>query len=154
VSSLLRQNTFLDRINDEFFHPRGLYCLVMTWQPDSPSLHVSIDITSTIADRMAAPQGTGAKIKRAMKASSATANVEFTECAALVFPKLDELAVATGEEAETKKAKIKHYKGFADTYFDRRSQAKHVSVMSFGVNPSCEGQLSCLGLCGLPILSD
>ena len=101
----------------------------MTWQPDSPSLHVSVDITSTIADRMTAPEGTGAKIKRAMKTSSGTGNIEFTECAALVFPKLDELAVATGEEAETKKEKIKHYKGFADTYFDRRAQAKHVSVL-------------------------
>ncbi|KAJ9611130.1 hypothetical protein H2200_004313 [Cladophialophora chaetospira] len=130
IQSRKRQNTFLDRINEEFFHPRGLYCVVMTWQPDSPTLNVSVDITSTIADRMAAPQGTGAKIKRAMKSSSGTGNIEFTECAALIFPKLDELAVATGEEAETKKAKLKHYKGFADTYFDRRAQAKHA-----GKNP-------------------
>jgi hypothetical protein len=102
---------------------------VLTWRPDAPTLHVSVDMTSTIADRMEAPEGTGEKIKRSMKTSSGTGNIEFTECAALVFPKLDELAVATGDHAETKREKIKHYKGFAGTYFDRRAQAKHVSAV-------------------------
>ena len=98
----------------------------MTWWPESPNLHITIDITSTIAHRMEAPQGTAEKIKRKMKTSSGTSNVEFTDCAALVFPKLDELAITTGSKAETKE-KLRHYKGFADTYFDRRAQAKHMS---------------------------
>ncbi|KIW23610.1 uncharacterized protein PV07_11797 [Cladophialophora immunda] len=130
IQSRKRQNTFLDRINDEFFRPRGLYCLVLTWQPDTPTLHTSVDVTSTVAERVSTPHGTGAKIKRAMKTSSGPNTVEFTECAALVFPKLDELAVQTGDEAERKRDKVKHYKGFADVYFDRRAQAKHA-----GKNP-------------------
>lgn len=125
-----RQNTFLDRINDEFFRPRGLYCLVMTWKPESPTLMLEVDISSSIADRMSTPDGLGAKTKRAMKTSSREGKIEFTECATLVYPKLDDLVASTGAEAETKKEKMKHYKGFADRYFDQRAQAKHVCLPS------------------------
>ncbi|OAP63157.1 hypothetical protein AYL99_02384 [Fonsecaea erecta] len=130
IQSRKRQNTFLDRINDEFFRPRGLYCLVMTWQPDTPTLHTSVDVTRTVAARMATPESTGAKVKRAMKTSAGASGVEFAECAPLVFPELDELAVQTGAEAECKRDTLKHYKSFAEVYFDRRAQAKHA-----GENP-------------------
>ncbi len=122
-----RQNTFLDRINDEFFRPRGLYCLVLTWQPDYTGLRTSVDLSATVASRMAAPTGAAGKLKRAMKTSSAASDIEFTECAPLVYPKLDELAAQTGDVAERKRDKLKHYKEFSATYFDRRAQAKHVS---------------------------
>jgi len=98
---------------------------------------MSVDINSTIAQRTAAPQGSMGKLKRAMKTSSAVGDVEFTECAALVFPKLDELAVATGDEAQGKREKLKHYKNFSETYFDRRAQAKHVSSNPNTFRPSC-----------------
>ncbi|KIV86735.1 hypothetical protein PV11_02330 [Exophiala sideris] len=123
VQSRERQNTFLDRINDEFFQPRGLYCLVLTWQPDSIELHTQIDLNATISQREASVHGMD-KFKRNMKTGSAVGDVEFTECATLVFPKLDELADQHGPDADSKKAKLKHYKAFSETYFDRRAQAK------------------------------
>ncbi len=131
-----RQNTFLDRINNEFFRPHGLYCLVMTWEPDVQDMHYQIDVTSTIHQRIQPAQGMG-KLKRSMKTSSGVGDVEFTECAALVFPALDELAVQEGGEAEKKRDKLKHYKGFAATYFDRRAQAQLVRSHSpFAPHPS------------------
>jgi len=68
------------------------------------------------------------KFKRNMKTGSAVGDVEFTECATLVFPKLDELADQHGPEADNKKARLRHYKAFSETYFDRRAQAKLVSI--------------------------
>ncbi|KAI1615166.1 hypothetical protein EDD37DRAFT_649834 [Exophiala viscosa] len=123
VQTRERQNTFLDRINDEFFQPRGLYCLVLTWQPDSTELHTPIDLNATIAQREEHVHGMD-KLKRNMKTGSAVGDVEFTECATLVFPKLDELADQHGPDADSKKAKLRHYKAFSETYFDRRAQAK------------------------------
>jgi hypothetical protein len=79
---------------------------------------------------MAPPVGTGQKLKRTMKTSSGKGNVEFTKCAALVYPQLDQLETATGGEVETGKEKLKHYKSFVGTYFDRRAQAKEVSSSS------------------------
>jgi hypothetical protein len=93
-------------------------------------MHTSIDVTSTIAQRETSVHGVD-KVKRSMKSSSAAGDIEFTECASLVFPALDELAVEQGPEADSKRAKLKHYKSFSDIYFDRRAQAKHVSTESF-----------------------
>ncbi|KAK4945607.1 hypothetical protein LTR10_015226 [Elasticomyces elasticus] len=126
IQSRKRQNTFLDRINDEFFRQRGLYCLVLTWQPESSELHTSMDLTGTIAQRETPVHGID-KVKRSMKTGSAVGDVEFTECATLVFPHLDILAAQEGGDAESKKAKLKHYSAFAGTYFDRRAQAKYAA---------------------------
>jgi hypothetical protein len=39
-------------MSPEFFQPRGLFCLVMTWKPESPALYEEIDLTSTISSNV------------------------------------------------------------------------------------------------------
>jgi hypothetical protein len=49
-----RTNKFLYKINEEFFRPQGLYCLVMTWNPNTNQRIQQLDITSSIASHRAA----------------------------------------------------------------------------------------------------
>jgi hypothetical protein len=101
----------------------------MTWKPSDPSLNVSVDVTSTtaVASHIPPSSTTTSTTKHSTQKSSGTHAVEFTECAALVFPTLDDIATSKTPEAEGMKAKLKHYKGFATEYVDRRAQAEHVS---------------------------
>lgn len=129
---IFRTNTFLDRANNEFFRPRGLFCLVMTWNSESDQRTDTIDITSTISNRVALQSSSSKTQKIKDQFSSSNGNtfgdIEFPEVAPLVFPALDKLADETGEEAATKKEKLKKAKNFASEYFDRRAVAKYVSI--------------------------
>ncbi|KAK8902849.1 hypothetical protein QC760_008351 [Botrytis cinerea] len=42
IHSRQRTNSFLDAMNNQFFRPRGLYALVLTWNPDDGS-HTSME---------------------------------------------------------------------------------------------------------------
>jgi hypothetical protein len=64
----------------------------------------------------------------------------FPDAAPLVFPALDELAAATGEDAEKQKGRLRRIGNFADNYMDRRAQAKYQgenpdSLLSQGPKP-------------------
>jgi hypothetical protein len=132
-SSLLtvmsRTNSFLNQINNEFFRPRGLYCLIMTWNPESSETHTSVNITSTISSSLnTTGSGLGQKLKNNLRVSSGNTygDLEFPETAPLIFPGLDSLAAQTGEEAVRKRDKLKKGQNFVEEYWDRRAQAKYV----------------------------
>jgi hypothetical protein len=131
---------FLDRANNEFFRPRGLFCLVMTWNPESDQSTDTIDITGAISSRVAAQSNTNRAHRLTDQFSSSNGNtsgdIEFPQVAPLVFPALDELADQTGEEATTKKEKLKKAKNFVSEYFDRRAVAKYVSLLLLQPRPS------------------
>jgi hypothetical protein len=38
-----RTNSYLDKANEEFFHPRNLHCMVMTFKRDDPNVLLDID---------------------------------------------------------------------------------------------------------------
>ncbi|KAK4696315.1 hypothetical protein P7C71_g1578, partial [Lecanoromycetidae sp. Uapishka_2] len=143
VQSRSRTNTFLDKINDEFFRPRGLYCLVMTWDPDSAVTHSSIDVTSTITASLNHSGGMD-KIKNNLRSSSGTTygEVDFPQAAPLIFPALDNLAGQTGEEAIRKRDKIKKKANFVDEYYDRRAQAKYNVVYLMIVNMPSDAEMA------------
>jgi hypothetical protein len=96
-------------MNKEFFQPRGLYCLLMTWNPELP------DAPATTID-----------LRHKFKSSDGKAygNI-FPEVAPLVFPQIDQLA--SDQDAEKKFAKMKKKKEFVAGYMDKRAQAKFVS---------------------------
>lgn len=48
TSESYRINTFLDRVNAEFFQPRGLFCLIVTWRPDINKTHETVNIEDPI----------------------------------------------------------------------------------------------------------
>ncbi|KAI0130458.1 hypothetical protein BJ170DRAFT_315774 [Xylariales sp. AK1849] len=129
LQSRQRTNKFLLQINDEFFRPKGLYCLVMTWRPDSGDLHERVDMTTTVTSAMSSYNaGVFSKFKNS--SGKTYGDFDFPEAAPLVFPTLDVLGTAQGEEAAKLKDKLKKKKVFIDNYYDRREQAKYA-----GKNP-------------------
>lgn len=129
IHSRTKTNGFLDKINEEYFKPKGLVALLMTWKPQDPSVvtTVDFDMGSTIVKPSTGSGGMFGKIQNRMKSSSAATSFEFPETAPLIFPGLDELASPTPESPETEVKKqnaIKRSGSFLTEYFDRRAVAK------------------------------
>lgn len=124
--SCVRTNTFLNRINKNYFQPRGLYCLLMTWNPESDEMSQPVSMATNVVTAM------GSKNK--FKGSNGTTYGEgmFPEVAPLVFPGLDHLQDQTGGNAVHWQKKMKSKKAFVDDYFDRRATAKYVSLAQLG----------------------
>ncbi|KAE8454177.1 hypothetical protein EG329_005102 [Mollisiaceae sp. DMI_Dod_QoI] len=133
-----RTNEFLDRVNKEFFRPRGLYALVMTWRPEIASdkqaaTSTDVDLTSTITSALPSDNGsTLSQVQRKMKTSdgktygdNAFEAFGFAEVAPLVFPTLDELEGKDSEAAKKYKTKGKGGQGFVASYFDKRAMARY-----------------------------
>lgn len=129
VQSRTKTNAFLDKVNEEYFKPRGSIALLMTWKPQDPSAvaTVNFDLGTTIAKASSGSnKGMLTNIQRRMKSSSAATSFEFPETAPLIFPALDKLASSTSDDpvVETKKQNIvKRGGGFVGDYLDRRAVA-------------------------------
>ncbi|KAH8808790.1 hypothetical protein F5884DRAFT_382191 [Xylogone sp. PMI_703] len=146
IHSRHRTATFLDTVNDEFFRPRGLFCLVMTWNPESDATETSVNLTTTISTAIdehdTSPTGMS-KLKHNLQRSSGNTygEVDFPETAPLIFPGLDKLQEHTSEEAKSKREKLKRTKKFVSEYYDRRAQAEYAgqnlnSALSKSPKPS------------------
>lgn len=98
----------------------------MTWKPESSAVTEEIDMTSTITQNI---NTTDPSMRQKFKNSSGTTvgDLTFPEAAPLVFPELDKLDEANGEEAKKTKAKMRATMSFVGNYYDRREQAKYVS---------------------------
>jgi hypothetical protein len=130
-----RTNSFFDKVNREFFQPRGLYCLVMTWNPelpDAPSTAVDLNSLVSNAAGSASSQSSNTlgRLRHRFKSSNGKAygNI-FPEVAPLIFPEIDRLA--SDQNAGKKLSKMKRRKEFVGGYLDKRAQAKFVSIKSF-----------------------
>jgi hypothetical protein len=123
-----RQNKALDRLNEEFFRPRGLFCLVMTWDPVSFDARTNIDVNATIQNTM---DSQGRMSHKFQSSNGVTNGMESMQTAELIFPGLDILATATNDEQKGFKKKMERGKLFVDDYMDRRAQAKFVSTYIF-----------------------
>jgi hypothetical protein len=113
-------------MNNEFFKPRGLYCLIMTYKPDSTKTHAQVDITQTISSSMTPASSSTKQAFKNLRLSSGKTygELELPEAAPLIFPALDNLSAA-----ETQ-SKMKSSQKFVADYYDRRAQAKYA-----GENP-------------------
>lgn len=116
-------------MNGEFFRPHGLYCLVMTYKPESSATHASVDITKAISSSMAPAESTMRQTFKNMRLSSGKTygELEMPEAAPLIFPDLDKLADETSAEGVKKQNKLKNTQKFVADYFDRRAQAKYAA---------------------------
>jgi hypothetical protein len=114
-------------MNKEFFEPRGLYCLIMTYKPDSSAAHARIDINQTISNYMEPASSKGRQTLRNMRMSSGKTygELEMPEAAPLIFPALEALAASPSEGAAQTTSKLKDSQKFVADYFDRRAQAKY-----------------------------
>ncbi|KAF5012464.1 hypothetical protein FDECE_1516 [Fusarium decemcellulare] len=115
-----RSNKFLNKMNEEFFRPRGLCCLVMTWRPDSGKQHEDIDLTSTIASSMDSYSSFTGKFKTSD--GKTYGDFALPEAAPLIFPTLDVLDAADSEEAKGLKQSLGKKKNFIADYYDKRAQ--------------------------------
>ena len=120
-----RTSTFLDVMNEQLFKPRGLYAIIMTYQPDAqrPVDARPMDIKDVIS-KWTDPEAK--QWKRHLKPSSGKTygEMELPESAPLVFPAIDEVVEAGDQE---KANKMKGSMKFVSSYYDKRAQAKYVS---------------------------
>lgn len=125
-----RTNSFFNKVNREFFQPRGLYCLVMTWNPELPDApSTAVDLNSLVSNAAGSAQSSNTlgRLRHRFKSSDGKAygNI-FPEVAPLIFPEIDR--IASDQNAGKKLSKMKQRKEFVGGYLDRRAQAKFVST--------------------------
>lgn len=120
-------------MNNEFFMPRGLYCLMLTYKPESSATHASVDISKAIASSLDDTTTGFKKSLKNIKLSSGTTygELEMPQAAPLIFPALDQIADVEGSENAKKSNKFKNSNKFVTDYYDRRAQAKYVSSFTF-----------------------
>lgn len=127
IQGRVKTNSFLDKINAEFFMPRGLFCLVVTWNPEAGDARTAVDF-ETLAKKAMANTGKNPMTKLKKSNASTHGEFEWPEIAPLVYPTPDELAAT---QAAAKKAEqtssLQKKKVFVEDYMDRRAQAKFVS---------------------------
>jgi hypothetical protein len=105
--------------------------MVLTWNPDSDSTHVNVDINETVASNVHSKSSILSTSKNSLRPSMGNTNgLPFTETAPIIFPALDELDQYQNGETKGVKEKLKHMYAFTGDYFDRRAQAKYVSIHS------------------------
>ncbi|RAL16213.1 uncharacterized protein BO97DRAFT_440028 [Aspergillus homomorphus CBS 101889] len=125
AQSRYRQNKALDRLNQEFFQPRGLYCLVMTWDATAADdARINMNINTTVQNTM---DSQGRMSHKFQSSNGVTNGMESMQTAELVFPGLDFLATATQDEQAGFKKKLARGKMFVDDYLDRKAQAKFLA---------------------------
>ncbi|GIJ84641.1 hypothetical protein Asppvi_003490 [Aspergillus pseudoviridinutans] len=127
IVSSHRYHTVMDQMNEQFFQPRGLYAMVLTWNPETDATNVGINLNETISKNLTPPEGISKVVYQYKPSMGNTNGVAFTETAPLVFPALDKLEDDHSKAAKTTKEKIKSAKNFSGEYFDRRAQAKYAA---------------------------
>ncbi|KAH0162659.1 hypothetical protein KCU67_g5855, partial [Aureobasidium melanogenum] len=126
MQARFRTTTALRKLNEEFFQPRGLYCLIMTWNPDSNNRVERVNINETVATLNKGSQGvSGVQDKFRSSDGTTYGELAFPEVAPLVFPTLDELAAQTGPEAAKKKSNVAKGMTFVANYWDKRATAEY-----------------------------
>ncbi|KAK5996209.1 Burnettramic acids biosynthesis cluster protein E [Cladobotryum mycophilum] len=154
-----KTNTFLNKMNADFFRPLGLIAVILTWKPSKPGEVVTqarFDAALETAASNVSESQPG--IRNKMQASNATTNFEWPESAPLVFPNLDKLATtAEGremiDEAAAAAAEKKPNGGargmiFAMEYMDKRAQAQWAAdhptsgLANLGVEPEFHSRFS------------
>ncbi|KAF9880500.1 FAD binding domain protein [Colletotrichum karsti] len=141
AQSRFKSNTFLDRVNEDFFAPHGLVCFVATWKPDTSESEVAVGFdgkTSTSGSESELPRdktetpdekrpekdqfkNIQQKFARRMKAHNGAFG--WSQPAPLVFPaSLEKLKNSQGKVDEKKKNALDRAEIWLDGYLDKRSQ--------------------------------
>ncbi|KAG9495326.1 hypothetical protein J7337_013565 [Fusarium musae] len=123
VQGRQRSNKFISQMNEQYFYPKGLCCLIMTWRPDSGTSHEVVDLTSTVASSIGSYDSS---FTNKFKTSSGKTYGDFAlpEAAPLIFPTLDVLAEADSEESKGLKQSLGEKRAYIQDYYDKRAQAQ------------------------------
>ena len=114
-------NKYLERANEQIFEKRGLYAMIMTFEPTSMNVNEAIDVNTHVGHTVGHTVGSEVRTHRSnrFRTSSGTTRgrLRLPEAAPLVFPDLSELPEYQGASRMNKT-------GFFNDYLDRRAQAK------------------------------
>ncbi|KAI0113518.1 hypothetical protein F4814DRAFT_422033 [Daldinia grandis] len=119
MRSRKNQNAFLLKMNDELFQPRGLYCFIMAYNPESNNTLIQRDLNTGI--------NTQADARSEFRSNDGvTGPIEFPASAELVFPALEDTS-SDDEEGEggTKRGVSKAVDGFNERK-DLKAQRKYL----------------------------
>ena len=139
-----RTNSFLNQMNDQFFQPRGLFCMVMKYNSQEGASHETVDTSSTIMKSLTTSDSrTKEQMKRFQAASGTTrGEIEMPEAAPLIFPELDR--VEEIDENGKPRGGLKKTGQVIANYFDKRAQAKFVRTkMRFLIHSSLMNVTGC-----------
>ena len=143
ISSRGKTNSFLDKINDSFFAPRGLIALMISWKPSERNELVTtsnFDMNPAISSAMAHSESRGIKkVNHTFETSNGISAFEWLETAPLIFPKLDDLVEfeADRNPAQVKKQNaIMRSSKFVEEYMDRRARAKWAGKNPHSILPN------------------
>jgi hypothetical protein len=125
VQGRYKTNRFLDKVNKDFFMPKGLFCLVLTWNPETSDARTAVDFEGMAAKVM---EKDGNPLASLRKSNGKTyGEFQWPETAPLIYPALDDLAGTTDGGMQAKKSSLQKKRRFVEDYMDRRAQAKFVS---------------------------
>lgn len=123
----VQANTFLQKLNQGFFQPRGLYCLVLSFDNTHEEAMSDELLAAAIATTSDAKTGVRKYTDKLRTHSGTTGPSEFPESAPLVFPVLDWLETNADAEQAEKLGRYKKFRKFVADYYDRRAQAEYAA---------------------------
>ncbi|KAI4854256.1 hypothetical protein E4T44_00295 [Aureobasidium sp. EXF-8845] len=145
VQGRYKTNRFLDKINKEFFMPKGLFCLVLTWNPETSDARSAVDFEAMAAKVM---KNDGKPMTSLRKSNGKTyGEFQWPEMAPLIYPDLHDLAAASDETEKAKRSSLQKKRQFVEDYMDRRAQAKFAmenpnSALAAGPKPQFTSRFS------------
>lgn len=117
-----RTNNFLDDMNERIFKPRGLYAMIMKYNPNA---NTTLDVQQMDASSLIVNRGAHENDFFRKRASGETqGELEMPEAAPLVFPALDD--VAQSGDIEKRNAFMRSTK-FVSNYYDKRTQLEYAT---------------------------
>lgn len=116
--------------------PRGLFCLLMTYAPESKEAILDLDMNNTITSARTPEKGFH-RVKQKYQTANATANSTFDQFSPLIFPDLHNPDVdeATKKKYEVLLGKVHRAMEGVEEYYDKRDQAKFVSPLYITSTP-------------------
>ncbi|KAL4910010.1 hypothetical protein BDW74DRAFT_165272 [Aspergillus multicolor] len=123
----VQANAFLQKLNGGFFQPRGLYCLVLSFDNTHEEAMTEESLATAIATSTDPKTGVRKYTGKLRSHSGTTGPSEFPVSAPLVFPALDWLADNANAEQAEKLGGYKKFRKFVADYYDRRAQAEYAA---------------------------
>ncbi|KAK2029107.1 hypothetical protein LX32DRAFT_617695 [Colletotrichum zoysiae] len=143
-------NAFLDLVNAQYFRPRGLVCLVVTWQPGTGDNQLAVnfdggatgshfdtgilgrvsDIVTQKTSAMEGWQGIKDQVREMMKMSNG--NLDSPEPAPLIFPACYDEGCESGSGTGVKKKRkaLDRMEAWMEDISDKRAQTRWVDENS------------------------
>lgn len=146
VYQRIRTNSFFAEINEKFFMPLGLYCLIMTYDPYSRAASQPFDISGQVSKAHNSEKTVRAYLKRNLGGVSATTHGEadMPDTAPLVYPDEGASQDTDGKQPN----RFTRTRRFVDEYLDKRAHSRFAADNPTSViahEPEFESSLGSFG---------